>query len=249
MKTCDGYWPDFGTPCRRVLSAGGYCPKAADPAHRYVRQPDDDRWDWVNVGTLADPDQWIKGACKHLTPLPVVTADALDGTKILVAWLCPDCDGQFEPDRFKANPNDVPWTVWDKIPEPNGLELWEHGGLLARARREADPCPCGYTTECAVHCGSGHSTGQCPAPDNRIPEGYRVDTLSRDPYDHLIFVGGGVISRNRPVKDPWIVRFGRAYLDANLAVWNYLKESADWIWIPVLAVIGIVSTIMNGVPK
>lgn len=24
------------------------------------------------------------------------------------------------------------------------------------------PCPCGYTTECRIHCGNGHQTGVCP---------------------------------------------------------------------------------------
>ena len=36
-------------------------------------------------------------------------------------------------------------------------------------------CPCGYDLECAVWCGQGHETGQCPAPmldhfEFRFPE-------------------------------------------------------------------------------
>lgn len=30
------------------------------------------------------------------------------------------------------------------------------------------PCPCGYTTECGMHCGDGHETGRCPA--NHFPD-------------------------------------------------------------------------------
>jgi len=67
-----------------------------------------------------------------------------------------------------------------------------------------------------------------------------------DPYGHLVFVAGGVINKNAPVKDPWIIRFVRAYLDGNMAAWNWLRANIDWIWVPALVIAAIVSVIMNG---
>lgn len=53
-----------------------------------MSKPDDLRFEWVNVGTWDNPDQWIRGACNHLTPVPVRSGGEL------VAYLCPDCDQQ-----------------------------------------------------------------------------------------------------------------------------------------------------------
>ncbi|MCX4912828.1 hypothetical protein [Streptomyces sp. NBC_00687] len=50
----------------------------------------DPRWDWVEIGNLGGPTEWIKGACNHLTPAPVHA----EPTGELVAHLCPDCDAQ-----------------------------------------------------------------------------------------------------------------------------------------------------------
>lgn len=56
----------------------------------------DDRFEWVEVRNLAgEVVHRFKSACNHLTPEPVISAGEL------VAWLCPDCDEQFEPDYFK----------------------------------------------------------------------------------------------------------------------------------------------------
>lgn len=86
--------------------------------------PADPRWDWVDVSTMAQPDQWIKGECRHLTPDPVLVDDPVTETRILVAWYCQDCDGQLKPERFEAEPD---WTVWDEdFPAPNGFERWAY---------------------------------------------------------------------------------------------------------------------------
>lgn len=121
MKTCPGYWPDPGTPCQRILSAGDYCPKAADPDHTYLVGETfyglDSRSDWVNVQTMSDPDPvWIRGRCKHLTPEPVEVTDPVTGDVLLVAQLCPDCDTQLETD----------WTR-NALPAANGFERWVYG--------------------------------------------------------------------------------------------------------------------------
>ena len=47
----------------------------------------------------------------------------------------------------------------DLLEVPGGVvcapSCWCH--VLSRGR-----CPCGYFTECAIHCGDGHRNGQCP---------------------------------------------------------------------------------------
>lgn len=50
----------------------------------------DPRWEWIDVSTWDMPDQWMKGECLHLTPVPVHAQP----TGELVAHLCPDCDTQ-----------------------------------------------------------------------------------------------------------------------------------------------------------
>lgn len=54
---------------------------------------------------------------------------------------------------------DGQWGRWEPRRAENvhvpDYTLPEH--LLAK------PCPCGYRRECAVHCGSGHADGGCPA--------------------------------------------------------------------------------------
>jgi len=50
----------------------------------------DPRWEWIDVGTYNNPDQWIKGECNHLAPVPV----RAEPTGELVAHLCPDCNTQ-----------------------------------------------------------------------------------------------------------------------------------------------------------
>lgn len=32
------------------------------------------------------------------------------------------------------------------------------------ATKQNNRCACGYTYECAIHCGNGHETGDCPSP-------------------------------------------------------------------------------------
>lgn len=70
--------------------------------------PDDDRFEWVDTSTMAEPDQWIRGRCNHMVPEPV---DAYP-TGELVAWLCPDCGGQFPAERWP-----VPEGMWRRIPD------------------------------------------------------------------------------------------------------------------------------------
>lgn len=38
----------------------------------------------------------------------------------------------------------------------------EREAYLAAKHGPLNACPCGYRTECPIHCGSGHTTGQCP---------------------------------------------------------------------------------------
>lgn len=43
-------------------------------------------------------------------------------------------------------------------------------------------CPCGYSEECAIHCGYGHYTGDCPpydATDPRSPHEYTSERLTK----------------------------------------------------------------------
>lgn len=75
--------------------------------------PDDPRWDWINVGTLAEPYVWAKGQCHHLTPAPV---DLKTGQ--LVAWWCPDCGRQFDAERWP-----VPDGMWLPLPEVDRSEV------------------------------------------------------------------------------------------------------------------------------
>ncbi|MFE0472585.1 hypothetical protein ACFW2V_13320 [Streptomyces sp. NPDC058947] len=53
-------------------------------------EPDDLRFEWIDVSTHGEDDQWIRGRCRHLTPIPVRAFP----TDELVAHLCPDCDQQ-----------------------------------------------------------------------------------------------------------------------------------------------------------
>jgi hypothetical protein len=53
-------------------------------------EPDDPRFEWVEVTTVGGPEEWIRGRCHHLTPVPV----RAHPTGELVARLCPDCDAQ-----------------------------------------------------------------------------------------------------------------------------------------------------------
>jgi hypothetical protein len=55
-----------------------------------VPEPDDPRFEWINVPEYGNEDQWIRGRCKHLTPIPVEAYP----TGELVARLCPDCNAQ-----------------------------------------------------------------------------------------------------------------------------------------------------------
>lgn len=55
----------------------------------------DPRWEWTHVPEMGNENQWIKGECKHLTPIPVHAQP----TDELVAHLCPDCDTQFTVER------------------------------------------------------------------------------------------------------------------------------------------------------
>jgi hypothetical protein len=49
--------------------------------------------------------------------------------------------------------------------------------LIARLDKELNPsgavirtCPCGYRTECPIHCGNGHETGRCPHREGGPPK-------------------------------------------------------------------------------
>ena len=50
----------------------------------------DPRWEWINVSTHSGGPEYIKGACRHLTPAEVRSTV----TGELLAHLCPDCDAQ-----------------------------------------------------------------------------------------------------------------------------------------------------------
>jgi hypothetical protein len=60
----------------------------------------DPRWEWIHIPTLGNPNQWIKGECNHLTPVPVVAAI----TGETVAHLCPDCDTKL-PAEWQTQPD------------------------------------------------------------------------------------------------------------------------------------------------
>jgi len=47
------------------------------------------------------------------------------------------------------------------FPAPVRRRVWG-GRPLSPA--DFEPCSCGYTTECGMHCGNGHETGDCPSP-------------------------------------------------------------------------------------
>lgn len=53
--------------------------------------PNDSRFEWIHVPEVGNEDQWVRGRCKHRTPVPVNAHP----TGELVAHLCPDCDAQF----------------------------------------------------------------------------------------------------------------------------------------------------------
>lgn len=47
-----------------------------------------------------------------------------------------------------------------RLPETDRFDLTSD---LDRILTALSACPCGYTSECAVHCGDGHRSGSCPA--------------------------------------------------------------------------------------
>ena len=60
--------------------------------------------------------------------------------------------------------------VWEPTPDgrwgawrPRRAESVTVPDYTLPERLLAKPCPCGYRSECAVHCGSGHTDGSCPA--------------------------------------------------------------------------------------
>jgi hypothetical protein len=46
---------------------------------------------------------------------------------------------------------------------PRPTEQERVDAYLALKHGPLNACPCGYRTECPIHCGSGHTTGQCPS--------------------------------------------------------------------------------------
>lgn len=59
-------------------------------AHALVGPTLDPRWEWINVTTYGGGPEYVKGACRHLTPVEVRSTV----TGELLAHLCPDCDAQ-----------------------------------------------------------------------------------------------------------------------------------------------------------
>jgi hypothetical protein len=57
----------------------------------------DPRWEWVHVPTYGDPDQWVRGCCRHVEVVPVTSVAGE-----VVAQLCLTCDGQFDPPVIAA---------------------------------------------------------------------------------------------------------------------------------------------------
>lgn len=60
-------------------------------------------------------------------------------------------------------------------------------------RAEALMCPCGYRTECAVHCGSGHTDGGCPEHNAEPTAVYPVIGVTA--AEHAIRVTAGMTAR------------------------------------------------------
>lgn len=71
--------------------------------------PDDPRFEWIHVPEFGNEDQWIRGQCHHLAPIPV----RAHPTGELVAHLCPDCDAQLSSE----------WTA-ARHPIPQSTEAW-----------------------------------------------------------------------------------------------------------------------------
>lgn len=61
--------------------------------------PDDPRCEWVQTLRFDGREEWIKGACNHLTPVAV--ENTITGE--VVAWLCTDCDQQL-PAHWRTTP-------------------------------------------------------------------------------------------------------------------------------------------------
>jgi len=57
------------------------------------------------------------------------------------------------------------WAPCTAVRAPQTTDLTEDlERILSALETAAGACPCGYTDECPVHCGSGHESGQCPKP-------------------------------------------------------------------------------------
>jgi len=88
-------------------------------------------------------------------PWSAPETDDLDPTQELINRL----------DR-ELNPDQPGGVVVTKISghDPNvirrAMGMEQYNDLKHGPRNE--PCPCGYTTECVIHCGNGHETGACP---------------------------------------------------------------------------------------
>jgi hypothetical protein len=50
----------------------------------------DPRWEWIDITSMDGRPEYVKGACRHLTPAEVCSVV----TGELLAHLCPDCDAQ-----------------------------------------------------------------------------------------------------------------------------------------------------------
>lgn len=60
------------------------------------------------------------------------------------------------------------------------------------------PCVCGYTTECAVHCGDGHTTGRCPG-GHAVRRVQQAAGMTGDEFARRIRHALG-----QPQHDPWL---------------------------------------------
>jgi hypothetical protein len=233
VKTCHGYWPEPEVPCLRMLR-DGVCPKQSDPHHGYHREgpPDDPRWEWVDASTMSQPNQWTKGACRHLTPVPVETDDPLTGEKVKVAEICPDCDQQI-------------WT-WadDDLPEPNGFERWAY----------PTPPPPRINPALTGTAPSGLHLTSSPGAEwwRQLPKGSTerdVATINGKPvkvnqhgilvYDREpVYVAGGFI-RLAPVRRPFWHRMAETHLE----IWNGLKEGLGMS--PTLFAIAVIAFLVG----
>lgn len=95
----------------------------------------------------------------------------------------PALDIEYDPAKFSEQMDaieeeaygtgrNINWSTPVKAPpyDPYAFETPVTAAPVNYDKFGRSVCPCGYAEECAVHCGDGHETGDCPSHERKQAE-------------------------------------------------------------------------------